>query len=365
MKGQGRVYRLPGRKMWMLDYWAPASDGRLIRVRESSETDDERIARGKLRDKVAAVRTAKKRDEGVELPAHRRVTVAQLLDDYLRDLALRERKGAKQEAYRLGPESPLRQALGYRKAREITRSVLVKYAERRRDEGRANATINRDLQGLRSAFLLAVKEGRLIRVPVFPGRLKERVRSGFFDAGDLARLSAASPPWLSAMVQFAFATGWRLGELRGLRWDSIDLEEREIRLPDSKNDEGRVIPIVGELVSVMEGLAVQRGDSEFVFHVDGRPISKKRYRRAWAKARKAARLEGRIFHDFRRTGARRLINAGVSQAVAMKVTGHKTPSIFRRYQIVEKEDIAAALEKVAQTAGAKVVGMPSSGARQG
>lgn len=73
------------------------------------------------------------------------------------------------------------------------------------------------------------------------------------------------------------------------------------------------------------------------------------------KARKAAGLQDRIFHDFRRTGARRLINAGVSQAVAMRVTEHKTPSMFRRYQIVEKQDIAAALERVAESAGAKVV----------
>lgn len=161
---------------------------------------------------------------------------------------------------------------------------------------------------------------------------------------------------LAEMMRFAFATGWRRGELLALRWEAIDFEQSEIRLFDSKNGEGRVIPIAGELAPIMERLrasrTVNRPDgsvalSEFVFHDAARPITKRRFVRAWNRTRKAAKLEGRIFHDFRRSGARRLINAGVSQAVAMRVSGHKTPSIFRRYQIVETADVAQALRRVA------------------
>ena len=60
-------------------------------------------------------------------------------------------------------------------------------------------------------------------------------------------------------------------------------------------------------------------------------------------ARKAAKLPHRLFHDFRRAAARRLTNAGVPQVVAMRITGHKTPSMFRRYSIVETGDMARAL----------------------
>ncbi|HTO86242.1 MAG TPA: hypothetical protein VMR54_01775, partial [Thermoanaerobaculia bacterium] len=64
----------------------------------------------------------------------------------------------------------------------------------------------------------------------------------------------------------------------------------------------------------------------------------------------------------RRCGARRLIAAGVSQAVAMKITGHKTPSMFRRYQIIETADVARALEQVAghreRETGGKLKALP-------
>jgi integrase len=134
-------------------------------------------------------------------------------------------------------------------------------------------------------------------------------------------------------------------------------EEREIRLPDTKNDEGRVVPIAGELVSIMERLRESRrvtcadgsvALAETVFHDSGRPITKKRFVRACAASRKAAGLAHRIFHDFRRAAARRMTNAGVPQVVAMGVTGHKTASMYRPYSIVEKADMARGLETVAR-----------------
>jgi integrase len=75
-----------------------------------------------------------------------------------------------------------------------------------------------------------------------------------------------------------------------------------------------------------------------VFHRDsGDPI---RYlRRAW--------VPGRILHDLRRTAVRRMERAGVPRSVAMKVSGHRTESIYRRYAIVAERDIADGLRKVA------------------
>ena len=86
--------------------------------------------------------------------------------------------------------------------------------------------------------------------------------------------------------------------------------------------------------------------SEYVFHLKGQPIAS--FRKAWATAYKFANVPGRLFHDLRRCAARNLLAAGVPQAVAMKITGHKTDSMFRRYAIVTVDQQREAL-KMAET----------------
>ena len=83
----------------------------------------------------------------------------------------------------------------------------------------------------------------------------------------------------------------------------------------------------------------------FFWHYNGNPI--REFKEGWADALAACGLSGRIFHDFRRTALRNLIRSGVQQAIAMKITGHKTDSIFRRYLIVDEELLAQAAGAVA------------------
>lgn len=64
---------------------------------------------------------------------------------------------------------------------------------------------------------------------------------------------------------------------------------------------------------------------------------------------------GRIPHDFRRTAVRNLVRAGVSQKVAMELTGHLTPSGFERYNITDDRDRREAVAKLAAAAQNKQV----------
>jgi integrase len=79
--------------------------------------------------------------------------------------------------------------------------------------------------------------------------------------------------------------------------------------------------------------------------LDGQPVGD--FRKAWASACKAAKVVN-IFHDLRRTAVRNLIVAGVPQSVAMKITGHRTDSVFRRYAIGDDQQKRDALTKTQQ-----------------
>lgn len=79
------------------------------------------------------------------------------------------------------------------------------------------------------------------------------------------------------------------------------------------------------------------------FHADGRPI--KNFRGAWNTACEKSGIY-RTFHDLRRTAVRNLIRSGVSQKVAMEISGHTTDSVFNRYDITSPADREEAASKV-------------------
>jgi len=68
--------------------------------------------------------------------------------------------------------------------------------------------------------------------------------------------------------------------------------------------------------------------------------------KAFKTACRKAGCPGRIPHDLRRTAVRNLERTGVPRSVAMKLTGHKTESVYGRYAIADDRDLRVAVERL-------------------
>lgn len=97
-----------------------------------------------------------------------------------------------------------------------------------------------------------------------------------------------------------------------------------------------------ELWAIIERAAARQiPEVPEVFHRSGRKITA--FRASWLTACKAAGVPKLMVHDLRRSAIRNLVRAGVSEGVAMKISGHKTRSVFERYNVASEDDVAAAM----------------------
>jgi integrase len=252
----------------------------------------------------------------------------------------------------------LRLFFGFDKAAHITTDRIDLYIITRRDDESAKpATIHYELAILKRMFSLAIQKGRLALKPHIPAIEVRNTRTGFFEEAEFRAVQDNLPNELRPVAEFAYLTGWRKQEILQLQWHQIDFAAGIVRLEPgfTKNDEGRTFPFKA-YPALKALLETQRANSDafqqsrevivpWVFHRNGRAI--KDYRKAWRDACSKAGVPGRIPHDFRRTAVRNLERAGVPRSVAMKLTGHKTESVYRRYAIVSEADLSEGVAKLA------------------
>ncbi len=83
----------------------------------------------------------------------------------------------------------------------------------------------------------------------------------------------------------------------------------------------------------------RRPDCPYVFHRNGKQI--KSFRRAFKSACKDTGLAGVVPHDMRRSAVRNIRKAGVGETDGMKISGHRTNSVYKRYDIIDEQDQGA------------------------
>ncbi len=382
----GSVYSRKATKFLWIKY---LQHGRVIR--ESTQTDNIVKARRILRDREGDV------EKGVPIsPDVGRITFDDAAVDLLNDYSINRKKTYDDTRRRI--RKHLSPFFGNRRMITITTTELRAYVTKRladgtpvrqkrgsraKDEASASdvpkrqvsaGEINRELTVLKRMFSLAIQAGKLVHKPHFPMLRENNVRAGFFERQQYLSVLRHLPTSMQPVVTFAFVTGWRINsEVLPLQWRQVDLKLGEVRLDPgtTKNLEGRVFYLTSELKELLKAQRkaadrIQRRKGMIVQHVffhdvptkagevgfwSGHAIAPSGFYHAWCRARIAAGCPGSIPHDFRRTAIRNMVRAGIPERVAMKLSGHKTRSVFDRYNVVSDGDLREASNRLGHSFG--------------
>ena len=363
-------------QIWWIRYY---KNGR--RYEESSGSEKESDAKSLLRLREGDI------ERGVAItPKVGRIRFDEAVKDVLNDYRTNRKRSLDDVERRI--ELHLKPFFGNRRMASITTADIREYIDSRQKEttmvrraftftardgtprqvpeqrrtitGVSNAEINRELTALKRMFNLAIQAGKLLQKPHIPLLKEDNVRVGFFERDQFLAVLAHLPEPVRPAASFAYLTGWRIdSEVLSLEWRQVDFGAGEVRLDPgkTKNGEGRTFPMTRELREVLEQqrAITENHQRQFkvvcprVFHRSGRPI--KSFRVAFRSACVEAGCPGRVLHDFRRTAVRNLVRAGIPERVAMQMTGHKTRSVFERYNIVSAGDLREAARRLDAVTG--------------
>jgi integrase len=358
-RGQGAI-RKRHNKFWIRYYLS----GR--RIEEKTDAMNETEARRILNERLGDV------SKGVTPAAASRVRLNELYADVRADYLNKE-----QDVDTLRDRwVHLEPVFGNDFVRTITHARMQRYVDTRREEKAAPQSIKNEIAVLRRMLRLGYKNRKVGQLPSFPEIQTNNTRLVFFEDAEFERLLRALATviadgrdigngWLVPFVIVARWVGARRDELLTLERRQVDLEAGKVTLDpgSTKNGDGRVFYLPPAALEALRGWdektqALERDRGIIVrnaFHRRGEPIRFFPYE-VWRAACERAGLRDRILHDFRRTAARAYRRAGVSEGVVMKILGHKTRSIFERYNIKNEDDLREAAEAIAASKQGQVAG---------
>jgi integrase len=240
---------------------------------------------------------------------------------------------------------------------QITTDKAAEFAKKRLAEGVGNAMVNRSLACLRRMLYVALEDNKIQFVPRIRLQKEPPARRGFVEKEKFEELLALLPTHLRPLITLLYRCGVRVNEARQIEWTQVNLDARLIRLEEeqTKTEEPRVIPLPSELVMMLREVKPKTG----------KVFSDKNLRVEWEKACDACGLgkrtkmepreeggfvwykyKGLLVHDLRRSAVRNLRIAGNDETVIMKISGHATAEVFRRYNIVSTDDVTEAMRRL-------------------
>jgi len=357
-RGSGGVIRLRGCRYW---YAIFQRDGRQVRI--STKTDVKAEALKTLRRLMGDSERGITPESELKKIKYSDLR-AELLNHYNEQgkKSLQTLADGSETIWGLKPLDDFFEGLSFA---QITPDAVREFTRKRKAEELSNDTINGSLRLLRRMLMLAHEDGKIQVVPKIRLLPNSPARKGFLAPESFDKLIAKLPVNLKPLVTFLYHSGVRLGEARQIDWSQVQWSDHTddalVVLEDeqTKNGEPRIIPITdSELLRMLRESPAKEG---LVFDTTN-------LRRSWCKACVAAGLgtltkiddklepvyTGLIIHDLRRSAVRNMMGAGVGETVAMKISGHKTNNVFKRYHIVSADDVFAASRMVSRAHQARL-----------
>jgi integrase len=336
MRGDGCVFQKPGTKNWWIAY-----SFRGHPYQESSGSPDKKVAERLLRKRLKEVQ----KPNFVNPAKEERWTLADMKEKIRLDYERKQNRSFEGVEFAF-KHLEAEEAFKFCRVFDITSEKVQQYGDKRLRAGAARASVNYELACLRRGFKLMFEAGMISTVPVIKLYQGTNIRKGFIDVGDFnVLLEKIEDSDVRDIVEFLYHCGWRSGEAKAFQWSWID--GNMIRLPAeySKNKKDRSLAIVGTLVDVIERRSKsRRPDCPYVFHRAGKQI--KSFRKAFKAAAKEISYPELLPHDMRRSAVRNFRRSGLSEHEGMKLSGHQTDSVYRRYDIISDQDAAEAMNRV-------------------
>lgn len=268
-----------------------------------------------------------------------RTTLGELLTRYLKEVTPHKKSegSEKTRIQRILREEPLCQY----KLTALTGRLLAEYRDKRLEQV-SGSSVNRDLAIFSHAFSTAIREWSLPvtnPVPLIRKPKENPARERRLSKEEEGRLlveitQRSNNPWLKPVVLFALETGMRRGEILSLTWTQIDLDRRIARLLDTKNGEGRSVPLTLKATALLY---------ELPRSIDGRVFATtaEAVKLAFARAVERSRIDDLHFHDLRHEAVSRLFEKGLNVMEVASISGHKTLQMLRRYTHLSTESLLA------------------------
>jgi len=354
-----------------------ASDGTVsyrVRVRVAGEPLRTRTFKRKTDAVAWAASVEADIGRGIYSPttAERRRTLADLIDKFLTEhlpTKANNKSAHKVEVYLAW----WKKQAGFVTLDKLTPQTIAGYRSRltsqksRRGGTLSGATVNRHLAALSSVCKWAWKElGWLPSNPVLS--VSKRAESAgvvrfLSDVERKALLDAAAAdpdPNIHTAIVVALSTGLRASNIRALTWDDVDLENNALRVLESKNGEGKWLPLIDVAATELrEHFERDPSETGYVFKSTTHDEPADVNGAAWMRVKKAAGLTGAAnfrFHDLRHTAGTYLNEAGASAIQIAAALGHKTLAMAKRYSHQSPEFTRSVFDKLTTRMAKKPAG---------